>query len=72
MTQYEKEFNYVEKLITKSVALDQIHHAQRTLRDFIDLWVIKVSPTDKKFIQDKNYLQALAQKKYEQISKLYL
>lgn len=72
MTQYDKEYRYVEHLIKKSITTDELHHAQRTLRDFIDLWVIKVQPTDPKFIKDRNTLTQLMEEKSRKISKSYL
>ena len=72
MTQYEKEYQYVEGLLKKAVVMDQLHAAQRALRQFIDTWVIIAPPTDKNFNEDRNKLMQLSQEKFSQISKAYL
>lgn len=69
MTQYQKEYNYVEGVIKKARSLEDISGAKLLLRQFLDSWITQIPPSDKNFNQDRNTLSKLAEQKFQEISK---
>jgi hypothetical protein len=69
MTQYEKEYRYVEGVIKKAKSIQDITGAKLLLRQFIDTWIVQIPPTDKTFNKDRNTLSQMAEQKFQEISK---
>jgi hypothetical protein len=72
MKEYFQDIDYVKRQIAKSIIIDEINHAKRTLRHFEDKWMVRLSPTDPAFQKDRAELNRLYQEKYTQISRAYL
>jgi hypothetical protein len=68
MTQYEKEYRYVEGMIKKAKSIHDITGAKLLLRQFIDIWIVQIPPTDKTFNKDRNTLSEMVEQKFQEIS----
>jgi len=72
MTQFEKEFSYVLNQSNKIYTPDELDAWKRLKRHFEDKYIVLVSQTDKSFIQMRETLLEIEQKKTREISSAYL
>jgi len=56
MTEFEKEFQYALMKFRKVITPDDLAAAKRFKRDFIDKYIVKISQTDKTFVDMQNQL----------------
>jgi len=72
MTEFEKDYKYILDKSTKIYTADQLNEWKRLRRWFEDKYIILVSQTDKTFIQMREDLLKIEQKKTLEISSAYL
>lgn len=71
MTEFEKDLNYVKSKFEKIYHPDDLSAAKNLKRFFIDKYVVKISQTDKRFIQVQNELHQLEMEATKRISSAY-
>lgn len=71
MTEFEKELKYVKDKFSKIIIPDELSAAKRLKREFVDKYITLISPTDKRFLEIQNELNALELEATRRISSAY-
>lgn len=72
MTEFQRDYKYVIDKSNKIYTPDQLNEWKRLRRWFEDKYIILVSQTDKTFIEMREQLLQIEQKKTLEISSAYL
>jgi uncharacterized protein (DUF39 family) len=72
MNEFERELAYVKKTINSVITPDDLNAAKRLKTSFFDKYIVKVSPTDKTWIQTMDELNELEREKTRHITSAYL
>ena len=71
MTQFDKELKYVKDTMSKVITPVELSNAKRLKREFLDTYVVLISPTDKHFLNIQNELNELELLVTKKISSAY-
>lgn len=71
MSEFEKELQYVKQTYKKVITADELSAAKRLKNFFIDKYIVKISPTDKTFINIQNELTQLDVEVTKKITSAY-
>lgn len=72
MSEFEKELQYVKQTYRKVITADDLSAAKRLKNLFIDKYVVKISPTDKTFLNIQNELTQIDAEVTKKITSAYL